>query len=234
MTAPGDLAVVKRELPDFEPVRRSPAHRLHVALNARFDREGAWEVPLDYGDAEGERTAARDGLALVDVTARAKVDLRGALDGAAGLATFQPGRLGRLGDTTTAFVATVTDAWALLLGPAAEEEALVARAESHAGPGLMVTDAGSLFAAFALAGPRTPDLLRRLVGIDPDSLEADACAATQVAQIWGLLVRPNAEVVEVYAGSEYGRYLWERLLEIGRPLSIRPAGWRALRDRGWS
>lgn len=234
MTAPGELTVEEGPLPDFDPVRRSPVHRRHLALSALLRREGAWEIPVEYGEGQGEREALREGLAVVDVTARAKIDLRGSLRTAATLGPLQPGRVARLSGAPASFAAAITDGWAVLLGPPAEEQALLSLAERHAETGLMVTDVGSLFAGFALAGPRTPELLARLIGIDPGRLEVDTCAATSVARVWALIVRPNAAVVEIYAGCEYGRYLWETMLAVGRPLGIRPVGWQALRDEGWS
>ena len=58
-------------------IRRSPAARLSSRRGAVFVEEAGWEIPASYGDDEAERAAIRDRVAIADVTARAKVDVRG-------------------------------------------------------------------------------------------------------------------------------------------------------------
>src|SRR5207249_3271027 len=113
------------------PVRRSPIARMHAELGASFESEWGWEVAASYGDEAGERSALAGTVALVDVTPRGKIDLRGRIDRA----------IGAGGGTLCARVA---DDWALLLTGPGGEEPLLGTVEGAAGPGAMVTDATHL------------------------------------------------------------------------------------------
>ena len=56
---------------------RTPLHHWHHAHGARFvDRDG-WQVVAAYSSADPEAAAARAGLGLADVSAFAKISLRG-------------------------------------------------------------------------------------------------------------------------------------------------------------
>jgi hypothetical protein len=61
-----------------EPLRLSPASRSHAALGAVFETEAAWQLPASYGDEAGEAELLRGAVAIVDVTARGKIDVRDA------------------------------------------------------------------------------------------------------------------------------------------------------------
>lgn len=212
--------------PRWQPVARSPVHHLHEKLGATFRREGAFDLPAAYGDPEGERRAIREGLAVVDVTARGKVDLRGPVDDV----------LARLPSAPDLLRARLSARWALLLSSPARSDACLRAAEAAAGAEGMATSATSLYAAFALAGPRVPDLLARLTAFDLGSLPAGAAAGTQLARISAILLRRDLPlpVIEVLVSSEYGRYAWETLLQAGHTLEARPVGWDALLAEGWS
>lgn len=201
------------------PVRRSPLARAHEALGARLGLEAGWEVVLGYA----EETSLLETVAIVDVTPRAKVDVRGATGPA----------LGAAGD---ALVAQVSNVWALVLGEPGAEEILLPKLEQAAGPGSMVTDATHLHAGFALAGPQLPDLLARATGWDPSTLAPGEATGAPVVDVGAVVVRRDLEmpVLEVYVATELARYAWQELLAIARSLGGGPAGWDALRAAGWS
>jgi sarcosine oxidase, subunit alpha len=208
----------------FDPVKQSPSHRQHRGLGARFVREAGWEIPAEYGSIEEERRAVTEGVALADVTARGKVDLRGDVEPV----------LRRL--EARGHVAQVSSRWALVLTEPAELEPCLSETESGAANGeTMATDATSLYAGFALLGPAAANVLSRLTSFDAGRLAQGACAATRVAEVPAILVRPavGGAPFELYVGSEYARYAWDSLLEAGAGLGIRPAGWEALRAEGW-
>jgi heterotetrameric sarcosine oxidase gamma subunit len=208
----------------FDPVKRSPVHRQHAGLGAHFAREAGWEIPAGYGSIEDERRALTEGVALADVTARGKVDLRGDVEPV----------LRRL--ETRGHLARISARWALALTEPAELEGCLSEAEAAAASGeAMATDATSLYAGFALSGPAAANVLSRLTPFDAARLPQGACAATRVAEVPAILVRPALGVApfEMCVGSEYARYVWESLLEAGADLGLCPAGWEALRAEGW-
>ena len=204
------------------PVRRSPVARMHAELGASFESEGGWEIAASYGDEAGERSALAGTVALVDVTPRGKIDLRGRIDRA----------IAAGGGTLCARVA---DDWALLLTGPGDEEPLLGTVEAAAGPGAMVTDATHMFAGFAVGGPAVHEVLARVTSWDPSSLAAGSAAGAPIADVPAVVLRrePSPTLMEVFVGSESARYVWEVLLDTVRRLGGRPAGWRALRAEGW-
>ena len=77
-SGPTVLRPARREAPVVSTaIRRSPAARLSSRRGAIFVEEAGWEIPASYGDDAEERAAIRDRVAIADITARAKVDVRG-------------------------------------------------------------------------------------------------------------------------------------------------------------
>jgi glycine cleavage system aminomethyltransferase T len=206
-----------------EAIRRSPLSRMHADLGAVLEDEAGWELVASYGDEADERARVRDGIGMVDVTPRGKVDVRGSLEDA----------LSAAGDVLTARIA---DDWALVLAEPGGEEVLVPKLESAAGPGAMVTDATHLFVGFALAGPALGDVLARLTSWDPASLVAGEATGAPIADVRAVVARRDLEVpvLEAYVAAEFARYAWETVLDAVRRTGGGPVGWRALRAEGWS
>ncbi len=206
-----------------EPVRRSPLARIHEGIGADLDREAGWELVANYGNESMEGAAVKDAVGLVDVTARGKIDVRGALDGA----------LSTAGDALTA---RISPEWALVLTEPGGEEVLVPKMESAAGSGAMVTDATHLFAGFALVGPALPEALERLTSWDPATLKPGSATGAPIADVRAVLIRRDLDVpvLEAYVATESARYAWEAVLDAVRRTGGGPVGWNALRAQGWS
>jgi glycine cleavage system aminomethyltransferase T len=188
-----------------------------------LDREDDWELVSRYGDERDERALLAGAVALVDITPRGKVDVRGGIE--------LP--LASAGD---ALVARVSGEWALVLTEPGGEEVLVPKMESAAGTGAMVTDATHLFAGFALAGPALPEALARLTSWDPATLEPGKATGAPIADVRAVLLRRDLDVpvLEAYVATEFARYAWDAVLDAVRRSGGGPVGWTALRAQGWS
>lgn len=209
----------------FAPVMRSPLTEHHRRLNAQLATEDGWELPRNYGDVERERRAIREDLGIADLTARGKIDVRGAVDSS----------LARLPQTRGAQLARLSRDWALVLTPVAGLNQVLQLMQQSADRATMVTDATSIYASIALLGPRVPDLLLRLTAIDPAQLTPGHSVATQMLRIPAILLRRElaVTVVEAYVASEFARYAWEAIFSVGHPLEPEPVGWDALLAEGW-
>jgi glycine cleavage system aminomethyltransferase T len=187
-----------------------------------FTEEAGWEIPASYGDDEAERGAIRDRVAIADVTARAKVDLRGRI----------PDALPTPADTV---LARISAEWAVMLGGPDTEGRLMRAIEPLAGSGTMVTDVTHLFAGFALAGPDLADLLERTSSWDAATLAPGEAAGAPIVEVRALMVRRDlpVPVLEVYVATEFARYVWEALSGVVAGLGGGPVGWQALRAEGW-
>jgi len=205
-------------------LRRSPAARLEAAVGGVSIEQDGWAITASFGDDAAERDSIRRSVALVDITARAKIDLRGAVD------EVLPAAGGSL-------VGRISEEWTLLLGRPGEEGRLLRTLEAvAAGRSTMVTDATHVHAAFALAGPRISDVLARTTSWDGDRLGRGEAAAAPIAEIPSVVLRRDLEVpiLELYVPSEFGRYAYETLSGVVGRLGGRPVGWQALRAEGWS
>ena len=203
-----------------EPLRLSPISRSHAALGAVFETEAAWQLPASYGDEAAERELLRSAVAIVDVTARGKIDVRGSVGPA-------------LGAAADSLVASVAPDWALVLTEPGGEEVLEPKLTSAAGPGEMVTDVTHLHAGFVLAGPKLNELLARTTSWDPATLAAGEATGAPIVDVRAVMVRRDASTLEVYVASEFARYAWSTLLGVVQGLDGGPAGWNALRAQGW-
>src|SRR5689334_13971005 len=64
-------------LTDRAPVARTPLDAWHAAHGAQFTDRAGWRVVARYTDPDAEAEAARAGLGVADVSAFAKLSLRG-------------------------------------------------------------------------------------------------------------------------------------------------------------
>lgn len=204
------------------PVRRAPAARLSARRGAVFVEESGWEIPASYGDDAAERAAIRDRVAIADVTARAKVDVRGRFP-----ATLEP--------PADAVAARISGEWLLVLGAPGAETQVLAALERAAGPDAMVTDVTHLHAAFALLGPDVPAVLERTTSWGASSLGPGEAAAAPIVEVPAVIVRRDLSipVVELLVATESARYAWGELSRVVGALRGQPVGWQALRAEGW-
>jgi glycine cleavage system aminomethyltransferase T len=109
-----------------------------------------------------------------------------------------------------------------------------------------VRDMTSSRVCFGLWGPRSRDILASTTLDDVSSAAHPYLMAREItvgaAPVLALRVTYVGELGwELYAPTEYGRGLWQTLIEAGRPLGLVPAGYRAIESlrlekgyRAWS
>jgi heterotetrameric sarcosine oxidase gamma subunit len=215
-------------MPDARPpVARTPLHHWHAAHGARFTDRDGWQVVAAYGGAEREAEAPRAGLALADVSAFAKVSLRG--PGVSALVErLAPALAG------TALACRLTQDHVLVLSNGSQLSTISYQPDRAGDGGRVIrTDVTSAYAGFAVVGPLWEELLRKLTHLDlrPASFPVNSCAETALAGVEALLVRTgelSVPSVRVYVAWDLAGYVWERLIEAGRDLAITPLGLDAL------
>ena len=243
------------------PVRRTAVHAWHLQRGATMATVGQWMRPKVYqrnGESfdaawQRESLAVRNGVGLVDVGTLGKIDLQGP-DAAAFLqrvycnnfANLAVGRLryglmlredgivmddgtvARLAEqhflvtTTTANAAKVLTHFEWLLQVAWPE------LKCHA---VSVTEQ---FAQFALAGPKSRDVLARLLpqcdvsdaalphlGLLQTTLDGEALAVYRMSY-------SGERAYEIAIGADCGESLWTHLLECGEASGITPYGTEAM------
>jgi sarcosine oxidase, subunit alpha len=239
----------------FEPVRHSPMQPWHERHGARPLVAGTWVRPDHYGDPAAEARRVRETAGIIDVTPIGKLDLRGpdvpkllnllyvnkwsklgigrvrygvmcAEDGV----VLDDGVTGRLGEhhylmTTTSSGAEAVSEWAEYWLQAAHRDWQV-----HLTP---VTTA---YASMNLAGPRSRDLLRRVVeGVDlaPEAfpymhVRTGRVAGVDECVMWRIGFTGELSF-ELHVPASFGLHVWETLLAAGRELGVGPFGVEAQR-----
>jgi glycine cleavage system aminomethyltransferase T len=203
-------------------IRRSAVAWLSSRRGGVFVEEAGWELPASYGDDTAERGVIRERVGLADVTARAKIDVRGRVP--------EP-----LALPEDAVPAPISPTWTLVLGPPDAERGLIDAIGAATGPGATVTDVTHGYAGFALLGPDVARVLERATSWDPSTLARGGAAAAPIVEVPALILRRDlpVPVVETYLGVEYARYAWEELSRLVGALGGQPVGWQALRAEGW-
>lgn len=239
----------------LEPTRHSPMQPWHDAHGARPIVAGQWIRPEHYGDAAAEVRNVRENVGIIDVSPLGKLDLRGpdvprllnfvyvnkwskldvgsvrygVMCGEDGV-VVDDGVTGHLGPdhyfmSTTSSGASAVHEWI--------ENWLQTSFSSWQ---VHVTSMVAAYASVNIAGPRSRELLGRLV---PDvDLSADAFAYMQVrtgtiagvpgCHMWRIGFTGELSF-EIHVPAAYGLYVWERLMADGRDLGVRPFGLEAQR-----
>lgn len=240
---------------DEDPVRRSPIHDWHEANGAVPLIAGQWIRPEHYGDPQSEVGNTRANVGIIDVSPLGKIDLRGNdvskllefvyTNRWAGLAVgrvrygvmcaedgvvFDDGVTARLGDDRYYMTTTSSGAgrvWNWL------DEWLQTSFPTWDVRPTAVTDG---YAAINVAGPRSRDLLERVVtgvDLDPEAfgyMHARTGVVAGISDCLLLRIGFTGELsFEIHVPSGYGLHVWETLLDAGSDLGIAPFGIEAQR-----
>ena len=247
--------------PLFDPIRVTSIHGWHLAHGARFENVGQWKRPW-YFPQDGETMeaavlrecrAAREGVAVMDVSTLGKIDIQGpdSLTFLNGLYTnaFDTLAVGmcRYGLLCRADGMVFDDGVVMHLGP---DHFLATTTTGGAAavldwfeewlqtewPDLRVrcTSVTDQWAAVAVVGPRSREVVAALF---PD-LAVDTASfpflAVREGNLRGMPVRlhritfSGELAYELWTPSWYGLALWESVMEAGASLRITPYGTEAM------
>lgn len=238
-----------------EPVRRSPMHGWHVSHGAVPLVAGAWIRPDHYGDPQAEARNVREAVGIIDVTPLGKLDLRGpdvpqllnqvyvnkwsklpvgsvrygvmcAEDGV----VFDDGVTGHL--DTDHYIMTTTSSGALAVWEWVENWLQTERPQWQ----VHVTPVTTAYASMNVAGPRSRELLARLVDdvdLDPEAFGYMRVRPATIAGVPGCFmwrIGFTGELsYELHVPSGHGLHVWERVLAAGADLGVRTFGVEAQR-----
>jgi heterotetrameric sarcosine oxidase alpha subunit len=243
----------------LKPSRRVPLHDWHQAAGASFVPTGLWMRPLVYSRQSGwepvlrEARAVRRSVGITDVSTLGKIDVQGP-DAAQFLDfiyanTFSSLAVGRarygimlredgmlLDDGTTArlgpqhFIVTTTTANAA---------AVLEHMEFHLQAvcpqfDVVLTDVGDQWAQFAIAGPRSREVVAAVVAdleLSNQAFPFMAAAAAIIAGVAGRVFRISFSgelAYELAVPARHAPAVWQAVLAVGVPFGIEPYGLDAL------
>jgi folate-binding protein YgfZ len=212
------------------------AHLAHVAGVA---------MAVDYGHPAGEYAAVRSGAAIYDAGDRGLIDVRGR-DRAGWLHNLTTNAVKTLqtGQGHYAFVLSVKGRILFDLNLLVREDAFwldidrrfVAEALGHferytISEDVQCRDRSGEFARIGLLGPAAGEVVEALGAMEVEAMPALSSRTVPLAGRQRLMVRHDfAGVfgVELYVEAADAAACWKRLLEIGRPVGLRPVGWSAV------
>ncbi len=239
----------------FEPVRVSSIQPWHEAHGATPILAGQWVRPEHYGDPMAEVRNTRTNVGVIDVTPLGKLDLRGpdvpkllnqlytnkwsklavgavryglmcAEDGV----VLDDGVTARLSDDH--YMMTTTSSGAGSIWEWAESWLQT----EHPDWRVHVTPVTTGFTSINVAGPKSRDLMQRLVtdiDLSPDSFSYMQVRSGTIADVAGCFmwrIGFTGELsYELHVPAGYGLHVWKRLLAEGVDLGVQPFGLEAQR-----
>jgi glycine cleavage system aminomethyltransferase T len=120
-----------------------------------------------------------------------------------------------------------SDQLLLLAGPSSKIRLDQLLSKAGKTPSVIQIDMTSAFAAFWLFGPHVNDVLRRVAHHDVAAMPPGSCAATGLAGVPAILVRPPTSAISsmrILVGWDVAEYVWEEFLRAGQPWNISPLG----------
>ena len=239
----------------FEPVRRSPLQAAHERLGARPLVAGQWIRPDHYGDPVAEVRAVRERVGIIDVTPIGKLDLRGP-DVSELLNLLYVNKWSKLEVGRVRYGVMCAEDGVVLddgvTGRLADDHYLMSTTSSGAGAvwewvenwlqtehpdwQVHVTPVTTAYASINVAGPRSRELVGRLVeGVDLSedafgymNVRTGKVAGVPDCVLWRIGFTGELSF-ELHVPAGHGLHVWEALLEHGRDLGVTPFGVEAQR-----
>ena len=212
-------------------------------ISAVFQPAGArlgvldhWQVALGYGAVGAELTSARERVALADVSAVGKLMIQGQ-----GIAEIILEKFGVVPQRPTELV-TFEGGWITRLNRyeyyavlplAAVDETVEALRSAFVGRHAQVTTLTHGRDAFALIGPRAPDTLGKVCGLNfhehkfPNE-KAQISSVAKVTAMVARLDRAGTLCYEVHLDRSFSEYVWAVTLDAAEEFAGQPIGREAL------
>ncbi len=203
-----------------------------------------WQLPTDYGDASQEAALLRETVGVSDISPVGKLRVVGA--GAAEavgtliprLVGLAPGAVGEVDSPFDGTAGNLVGAWLtadelLVLTPTGQAQATMDVMPNLDAVCAHVVDITSGLCGVSIIGPASTRLLSRITDLDisPRVMPDLTCAQARFAEVQGLLLRRDVQIIpayQLYAGREFGEYLWEALIDAATETGGGPVGTEAL------
>jgi sarcosine oxidase subunit alpha len=237
--------------PPHRPFKLTPLHRKHLELNATLMNMGEWKRPKNYGSVETEYLAIRERVGIIDVSTLGRFLVKGP-DAGRFLDFVYTHIYSNLKIGKSRYALLLTETGKVLddgiIGRLSDDEFLVTSSTGNAEAveewlkwweaagslKLSITNLTSGLAGINVAGPKSRELLSKMVDADLSAAASPymSCTRAVMEGIPVILLRIGfvGEIGwEIHFPAEYGEYVWERLLELGEEYDIKPVGVEAMR-----
>jgi len=228
-----------------EAVKRTPLYEIHRRLGARLSPFAGYEMPIQYSSIIDEHRSVRSAAGIFDVSHMGEIFVRGphaaecvqylvtndigTLQDGRALYTVMCGEDGGILDDLLVY--RISDDEYMLVVNAANRSKDFEWMIQHNPHKADLIDASDEIALLAVQGPRSKDILEAALGVNLSDLrfyhfrhvEHPDLADTRVS----LLSRTGytGELgYELYCDEDRAPIVWDRIMEAGEPLGLKPAG----------
>lgn len=223
-------------------IKKTSLHSAHLKLGARMVEFGGWEMPVIYSSIVEEHNAARKACSLFDISHMGELKLTGAGSSAL-LRKLIPTDLGRLspdrcmysmlcngegGVVDDLFIYMIAENDYLLVVNASTTDKDIAWIKKHNTLNAELEDISASTSKLDLQGPASRDVISKLISDDSiKNLQRfnfryyDILRERVLVSVTGYT---GEHGYELYAPNHIAEELWFKILEIGEPFGIKPAG----------
>ena len=219
---------------------KTPLNEKHRALGARMVEFGGWDMPVQYEGIVAEHTCVRERAGLFDLGHMGRLRLTGP-DRAKALDRFltndvqgtPPGRAkyavitNEQGKAIDDAIFYVLPEAIILIVNASNREAVLAWIRPRLEGRVTLTDETHRWAMLAVQGPKSRELLQPLCDTDLNQIKYYRCAGGMVLGEPCFIARTGytGEVgYELVFDATQSAWMWDHLLEHGKPHGIAPIG----------
>jgi aminomethyltransferase len=219
------------------PFKQTPLYAEHVRLGARMIGFGGWEMPVYYSNILEEHQAVRQNVGIFDISHMGQIRVSGPsaepwlntlltnnlkkLAISEGQYTLMLNAAGGVIDDLIVYRRGGTDYF--LVVNAAKIEEVFDWMQAHPATGVSVSNLSDHFAALAVQGPRSVDLLQRF----GDLPTRNHIQESRIQGIPVLLARTGytgEDGFELFYPAAAAAVIWNHLLEQGAALGVKPCG----------
>lgn len=223
-------------------LKKTPLFELHEALGARFVDFAGWWMPVQYSGAIDEHLAVRTAAGLFDISHMGRFELRGP-DALAAIQMLTPNDASRLRDHQAQYSALTTeqgtfidditvyrvsaDHFMLCVNAANREKDFRWITDHLDGRAVDLYDVSSSYAQIALQGPAAEHTLQPLTDVVLSRIRYYWFDEGEVAGISCLIARmgyTGEDGFELYVPAESVEWVWNRILDAGRDVGLKPCG----------
>jgi aminomethyltransferase len=218
-------------------LKQTPLLEEHLKLGARMIGFGGWNMPVYYVGILAEHQAVRNRVGIFDISHMGQIEVSGP-SSAKWLNTLLTNNLEKLsvgegqytlllnqrgGVIDDLIIYRRTEAGYLMVVNAAKIDEDYAWLQSHSIPDIELINQSAQYAAVAVQGPWSVELFKPIGQLPPrNHLDEFRIAGTNL-----LVARTGytgEDGFEVFYPTAAAAVVWERFLELGKPLGIQPCG----------
>jgi aminomethyltransferase len=234
-------------------LKRTSLYAAHQKLGGKLIEFGGWEMPVQYTSITDEHLAVRNAAGIFDISHMGEVTVSGAgaaeflnrtltndirkLTSGQGQYTLMCNERGGVIDDLYAY--QLSDGVYFLIMNASRIADDVAWLQSQAAKfsgELKLTDASHHYAAVAVQGPRVPEFINAVIpGASISAKRVNAVTDLKKNEVGGFHFEHGGVIVsrtgytgedgfEIVGSDEAIQHVWNKVLELGKPYGLKPAG----------